>query len=188
MRIAAQRNRRAAVVSQVLALLCATLLSGPLLLGSASAETAKPSSGASTGTTAETRNPAKDETSPKTVQLRFQSRSVEGVNATLEPKQDVVSVEPGSVTRLYFFLSNRTSKVVPLRLSYRVEPAEESVFYNQLQGICTTGQTLGPWETSFVSDSILIDPTILKDASGDDEKTLTVHYTLKYAEEFPEFR
>nr|BAT31029.1 cytochrome C oxidase assembly protein [Fulvimarina pelagi] len=122
------------------------------------------------------------------MQLRFQSRSVEGVNATLEPKQDVVSVEPGSVTRLYFFLSNRTSKVVPLRLSYRVEPAEESVFYNQLQGICTTGQTLGPWETSFVSDSILIDPTILKDASGDDEKTLTVHYTLKYAEEFPEFR
>ncbi|MEN3792237.1 cytochrome c oxidase assembly protein [Fulvimarina sp. MAC3] len=186
----AHQNQATAAGTRVLALVSAALLTGPFLLGPALAETAKPSGGAITGGATETKtgDPAKDEAGAKTVRLRFESRSLDGVDATLEPKEEVVTVEPGKVTRLYFFLSNRTSKTVPLRVSYRVAPAEDSVFYNQLQGVCTTGQTLGPWETSFVSDSILIDPSILKDAAGEDGKTLTVHYTLKYADEFPELR
>ncbi|RFC65270.1 hypothetical protein DYI37_05370 [Fulvimarina endophytica] len=122
------------------------------------------------------------------VRLRFESRNLDGVEATFAPREPVTRVEPGKVTRIYFFMSNRSNRTVQLRLNYRVEPDADSVFYNQLQGVCTTGQTLGPWETTFVYDSVLIDPAILDDAEPGEEKVLTVHYTLKPAEDFPQLR
>lgn len=114
----------------------------------------------------------------KTMKVRFDANTANGLPWDFKPVEREVSVRIGETTMIKYEARNIFDEATFGRASFNVAPARAGAYFNKVECFCFTDTTLQPGEDMEMPVVFFVDPEIVNDPDLKDVKTITLSYTF----------
>lgn len=114
----------------------------------------------------------------KTMKVRFDANTSNGLPWDFKPVQREVSLRIGETLMIKYEAQNLFDQPTYGRASFNVAPARAGAYFNKVECFCFTDTTLQPGESMEMPVVFFIDPEIVNDPDLKDVKTITLSYTF----------
>jgi cytochrome c oxidase assembly protein subunit 11 len=112
------------------------------------------------------------------VEVRFDANTHPGLPWHFEPEQNVVRVQPGAQTKIFYRAKNFSSRTITGQAAFNVTPDQVGKYFNKIQCFCFTEQTLKPGENVDMPVLFFVDPAMMKDPDTKNVHEITLSYTF----------
>jgi len=114
----------------------------------------------------------------RTIKVRFDANTANGLPWDFKPVQREVTVRIGETTMIKYEARNLFDQTTFGRASFNVAPGRAGAYFNKVQCFCFTDTTLKPGEDMEMPVVFFVDPEIVNDPDLKDVKTITLSYTF----------
>ncbi|MBV2142568.1 cytochrome c oxidase assembly protein [Falsochrobactrum sp. TDYN1] len=114
----------------------------------------------------------------KTIKVRFDANTANGLPWDFKPVQREVTVRIGETTMIKYEARNMFSGPTYGRASFNVAPGRAGAYFNKVECFCFTDTTLQPGEDMEMPVVFFVDPEFVNDPDLKDVKTITLSYTF----------
>src|ERR1700677_2901312 len=129
------------------------------------------------GGTTQVAKAAPQQTSERSITVRFDSNVAAGLPWRFEPEQRTVEVKLGQVVTIYYAVTNEAARVTAGQAGYNVSPSRAGIYFEKITCFCFTQQTMKPGEKRDMAVVFYVDPKLAEDAEQNGIKTITPSYT-----------
>ncbi|MEZ5647818.1 MAG: cytochrome c oxidase assembly protein [Alphaproteobacteria bacterium] len=130
------------------------------------------------GTTQRAAAAPHESTSLRSFEIRFNADISPDLPWSFYPAQGPVTVKLGEETLIHYRARNNGNKPIVGTAVFNVTPDKVGRYFDKVQCFCFSEQRLEPGQEADLPVSFFIDPTLAKDASLNDIKTITLSYTF----------
>ena len=114
----------------------------------------------------------------RTIKVRFDANTANGLPWDFKPVQREVTVRIGETAMIKYEGRNLFDQTTFGRASFNVSPGRAGAYFNKVQCFCFTDTTLKPGEDMEMPVVFFVDPEIVSDPDLKDVKTITLSYTF----------
>ena len=114
----------------------------------------------------------------KTMKVRFDANTANGLPWDFKPVEREVTVRIGETTMIKYEARNLFDEPTYGRASFNVAPGRAGAYFNKVECFCFTDTTLQPGEDMEMPVVFFVDPEIVNDPDLKDVKTITLSYTF----------
>lgn len=114
----------------------------------------------------------------KTMKVRFDANTANGLPWEFKPVEREVTVRIGETTMIKYEARNLFDEPTYGRASFNVAPGRAGAYFNKVECFCFTDTTLQPGEDMEMPVVFFVDPEIVNDPDLKDVKTITLSYTF----------
>jgi len=114
----------------------------------------------------------------KTMKVRFDANTANGLPWEFKPVEREVTVRIGETTMIKYEARNLFDEPTYGRASFNVAPGRAGAYFNKVEYFCCTDTTLQPGENMEMPVVFFVDPEIVNDPDLKDVKTITLSYTF----------
>ncbi|MBA8841216.1 cytochrome c oxidase assembly protein [Ochrobactrum sp. RH2CCR150] len=114
----------------------------------------------------------------RTIKVRFDANTANGLPWDFKPVQREVTVRIGETAMIKYEGRNLFDQTTFGRASFNVSPGRAGAYFNKVQCFCFTDTTLKPGEDMEMPVVFFVDPEIVNDPDLKDVKTITLSYTF----------
>lgn len=114
----------------------------------------------------------------KTIKVRFDANTSNGLPWDFKPVQREVSLRIGETMMVKYEAKNLFDEPTYGRASFNVAPGRAGAYFNKVECFCFTDTTLQPGEDMEMPVVFFVDPEIVNDPDLKDVKTITLSYTF----------
>ena len=130
------------------------------------------------GGTTQVAKAAPQQTSDRTVTVRFDANVVAGLPWRFEPEQRTIDVKLGQVVTVYYAVTNEAARVTAGQAGYNVSPSTVGIYFEKINCFCFTEQTMKPGEHRDMAVVFYVDPKLAEDSEQDHVGLITLSYTF----------
>jgi cytochrome c oxidase assembly protein subunit 11 len=130
------------------------------------------------GGTTQVAKAAPQQTSDRTVKVRFDANVAAGLPWRFEPEQRTIDVKLGQVVTVYYSVINETARVTAGQAGYNVNPSTVGIYFEKINCFCFTEQTMKPGEHRDMAVVFYVDPKLAEDSEQDHVGLITLSYTF----------
>ena len=130
------------------------------------------------GGTTQVAKAAPQQTSDRTVTVRFDANVAAGLPWRFEPEQRTIDVKLGQVVTVYYSVINETARVTAGQAGYNVNPSTVGIYFDKINCFCFTEQTMKPGEHRDMAVVFYVDPKLAEDSEQDHVGLITLSYTF----------
>ncbi len=116
--------------------------------------------------------------SSETITVNFDANVDPKLPWEFRPEQRSVETRFGEPTRVNYFARNNSDETVVARATFNVTPFKTAPYFFKIECFCFTEERLGPGESAQMPLVLYIDEQLLKDASTQEVRTITLSYTF----------
>lgn len=114
----------------------------------------------------------------KTIKVRFDANTSNGLPWDFKPVEREVSLRIGETMMVKYEAKNLFDEPTYGRASFNVAPGRAGAYFNKVECFCFTDTTLQPGEDMEMPVVFFVDPEIVNDPDLKDVKTITLSYTF----------
>ncbi|MCK4204491.1 cytochrome c oxidase assembly protein [Brucella pituitosa] len=114
----------------------------------------------------------------KTMKVRFDANTANGLPWDFKPVEREVTVRIGETTMIKYEARNLFDEPTYGRASFNVAPGRAGAYFNKVECFCFTDTTLQPGADMEMPVVFFVDPEIVNDPDLKDVKTITLSYTF----------
>jgi cytochrome c oxidase assembly protein subunit 11 len=114
----------------------------------------------------------------KTITIRFDANTSDGLPWKFEPVQRAITVRIGASAHVKYEATNLADHATTGRATFNVTPQRAGSYFNKVHCFCFTNQTLAAGETKEMDIDFYIDPDIAKAPELKHVETITLSYTM----------
>lgn len=114
----------------------------------------------------------------RTMRVRFDANTAQGLPWTFEAVQSTVDVKLGENVLVFYRATNNSDKPVTGMATFNVLPEQSAPFFAKVQCFCFNEQTLEPGQSIDMPVSFYVDPAIVKDKNAYGTTHITLSYTF----------
>lgn len=126
-----------------------------------------------------------DEVLDRTITVRFDANTAQGMPWTFRPVEHEMTLRIGETGLAFYEASNPTDVAVAGQASFNVAPYSAGQFFSKVECFCFTEQVLQPGETVQMPVSFYVDPDLVDHAEARYVHEITLSYTF-YQIDLPE--
>lgn len=130
------------------------------------------------GGTTQVAKSAPQQTSDRTVTVRFDANVAAGLPWRFEPEQRTIDVKLGQVVTVYYSVTNEAARVTAGQAGYNVSPSTVGIYFEKINCFCFTEQTMKPGERRDMAVVFYVDPKLAEDSEKDRVDLITLSYTF----------
>src|ERR1700677_2778121 len=130
------------------------------------------------GGTTQVAKAAPQQTSDRTVTVRFDANVAAGLPWRFGPEQRTTSVKLGQVVTVYYSVTNEAARVTAGQAGYNVSPSTVGIYFEKINCFCFTEQTMKPGERRDMAVVFYVDPKLAEDSEQDTLNNITLSYTF----------
>ena len=130
------------------------------------------------GGTTQVAKAAPQQTSDRTVTVRFDANVAAGLPWRFEPEQRTIDVKLGQVVTVYYAVTNEAARVTAGQAGYNVSPSTVGIYFEKINCFCFTEQTMKPGERRDMAVVFYVDPKLAEDSEQDRVDLITLSYTF----------
>jgi cytochrome c oxidase assembly protein subunit 11 len=130
------------------------------------------------GGTTQVAKAAPQQTSDRTVTVRFDANVAAGLPLRFEPEQRTIDVKLGQVVTVYYAVTNEAARVTAGQAGYNVSPSTVGIYFEKINCFCFTEQTMKPGERRDMAVVFYVDPKLAEDSEKDRVDLITLSYTF----------
>jgi cytochrome c oxidase assembly protein subunit 11 len=130
------------------------------------------------GGTTQVAKAAPQQTSDRTVTVRFDANVAAGLPWRFEPEQRTIDVKLGQVVTVYYAVTNEAARVTAGQAGYNVSPSTVGIYFEKINCFCFTEQTMKPGERRDMAVVFYVDPKLAEDSEKDRVDLITLSYTF----------
>ena len=117
----------------------------------------------------------------KTISIRFDGTTAQGVPWSFRPEQVTDTVTIGQRDMAIYLAKNNSDQPITGTATFNVEPEQAGRYFNKIQCFCFTEQTLQPGQEVRMPVLYYVDPKALEDPNMDGVEQITLSYTFHRA-------
>jgi cytochrome c oxidase assembly protein subunit 11 len=121
----------------------------------------------------------------RTITVRFDASTADGIPWRFRPEQASQSLKIGETGLAFFEAENQSGAAVAGRATFNVSPAKAGIYFKKIQCFCFDEQKLDAGQTASMPVTYFIDPALAENPDLDDVETITLAYTFFPVEESP---
>ena len=114
----------------------------------------------------------------RTVSIRFDASTAEGMPWEFRPARNTVEVRPGETNLAFYEAANPTDRTITGTATFNVSPPSVGGYFVKIDCFCFQEQTLAPGESVTMPVTFYVDPAIADDAETRGIGTITLSYTF----------
>jgi len=114
----------------------------------------------------------------RTIRVRFDANTAQGLPWTFEAVQPTVDAKLGENMLVFYRATNTSDRPVTGMATFNVLPEQSAQFFAKVQCFCFNEQLLEPGQSIDMPVSFYIDPAILKDKDARGTTHITLSYTF----------
>src|SRR5580693_593500 len=130
------------------------------------------------GGTTQVAKAAPQQTSDRTVTVRFDANVAAGLPWRFEPEQRTIDVKLGQVVTVYYAVTNEAARVTAGQAGYNVSPSTVGIYFEKINCFCFTEQTMKPGERRDMAVVFYVDPKLVENSELDGVRLITLSYTF----------
>jgi cytochrome c oxidase assembly protein subunit 11 len=130
------------------------------------------------GGTTQVAKAAPQQTSDRTVTVRFDANVAAGLPWRFEPEQRTIDVKLGQVVTVYYSVTNEAARVTAGQAGYNVSPSTVGIYFEKINCFCFTEQTMKPNERRDMAVVFYVDPKLAEDSEQNHVDLITLSYTF----------
>ena len=130
------------------------------------------------GGTTQVAKAAPQQTSDRSITVRFDSNVAAGLPWRFEPEQRTIDVKLGQVVTVYYSVTNEAARVTAGQAGYNVIPSTVGIYFEKINCFCFTEQTMKPGERRDMAVVFYVDPKLAEDSEQDRVDLITLSYTF----------
>jgi cytochrome c oxidase assembly protein subunit 11 len=130
------------------------------------------------GGTTQVAKAAPQQTSDRSITVRFDSNVAAGLPWRFEPEQRTINVKLGQVATVYYSVTNEAARVTAGQAGYNVSPSTVGIYFEKINCFCFTEQTMKPGERRDMAVVFYVDPKLAEDSEQDRVDLITLSYTF----------
>jgi cytochrome c oxidase assembly protein subunit 11 len=130
------------------------------------------------GGTTQVAKTAPQQTSDRTITVRFDANVAAGLPWRFEPEQRTIDVKLGQVVTVYYAVTNEAARVTAGQAGYNVSPSTVGIYFEKINCFCFTEQTMKPNERRDMAVVFYVDPKLAEDSEKDRVDLITLSYTF----------
>ena len=130
------------------------------------------------GGTTQVAKAAPQQTSDRSITVRFDSNVAAGLPWRFEPEQRTIDVKLGQVVTVYYSVTNEAARVTAGQAGYNVSPSTVGIYFEKINCFCFTEQTMKPNERRDMAVVFYVDPKLAEDSEQDRVDLITLSYTF----------
>jgi cytochrome c oxidase assembly protein subunit 11 len=130
------------------------------------------------GGTTQVAKAAPQQTSDRSITVRFDSNVAAGLPWRFEPEQRTIDVKLGQVVTVYYSVTNEATRVTAGQAGYNVSPSTVGIYFEKINCFCFTEQTMKPGERRDMAVVFYVDPKLAEDSEQDHVDLITLSYTF----------
>jgi cytochrome c oxidase assembly protein subunit 11 len=119
----------------------------------------------------------------RTIKVRFDGSTAQGIPWLFEPVQNEMEIRLGETGLAFYRATNVSGRPVTGTAAYNVTPYSTGAYFSKIECFCFVEQTLQPGETMDMPVTFYIDPEILEDDEASRVPVITLSYTFYETEE-----
>ena len=112
------------------------------------------------------------------IDVRFDANVHPGLPWRFEPEQNVVHIQPGAKTKIFYRATNLTARPITGQAVFNVSPNQAGQYFNKIECFCFSEQTLKPGESVDMPVVFFVDPKLRQDDDTKDVHEITLSYTF----------
>ena len=110
--------------------------------------------------------------------IRFDTNSNSSLNWKFYPEKNTLSLRPGEVHNVNFFVENVSESKSSGSASFNVSPSPFGVYLNKIGCFCFEKQTLNPGEKQKFVLTFFLDPKVVDDNKTNNISDVTLSFTF----------
>ena len=110
--------------------------------------------------------------------IRFDTNSNGSLDWKFYPEKNTISLKPGEVHSVKFFVENETNQPSSGSATFNVSPSPFGIYLNKIGCFCFEKQTLNPGEKASYDLVFYLDPELVKDPKTATVEDVTMSYTF----------
>ena len=110
--------------------------------------------------------------------IRFDTNSNGSLDWKFYPEKNTISLKPGEVHSVKFFVENETNQPSSGSATFNVSPSPFGIYLNKIGCFCFEKQTLNPGEKASYDLVFYLDPELVKDPKTARVEDVTMSYTF----------
>lgn len=126
-----------------------------------------------------------DEVLDRTITVRFDANTAQGMPWTFRPVEREMTLLIGETGLAFYEASNPTDRPIAGQASFNVAPYSAGQFFDKIECFCFTEQVLAPGETVEMPVSFYVDPALVDHPEAKYVHEITLSYTF-YEIDLPE--
>ena len=130
------------------------------------------------GGTTQVAKAAPQQTSDRSITVRFDSNVAAGLPWRFEPEQRTINVKLGQVATVYYSVTNEAARVTAGQAGYNVSPSTVGIYFEKINCFCFTEQTMKPNERRDMAVVFYVDPKLAEDSEQNHVDLITLSYTF----------
>ena len=130
------------------------------------------------GGTTQVAKAAPQQTSDRSITVRFDSNVAAGLPWRFEPEQRTIDVKLGQVVTVYYSVTNEAARVTAGQAGYNVSPSTVGIYFEKINCFCFTEQTMKPNERRDMAVVFYVDPKLAEDSEQNHVDLITSSYTF----------
>jgi len=130
------------------------------------------------GGTTQVAKAAPQQSSDRSITVRFDSNVAAGLPWRFEPEQRTIDVKLGQVVTVYYSVTNEAARVTAGQAGYNVSPSTVGIYFEKINCFCFTEQTMKPGERRDMAVVFYVDPKLAEDSEQNHVDLITLSYTF----------
>jgi cytochrome c oxidase assembly protein subunit 11 len=133
--------------------------------------------------TTQTAEAGSDTVLDRTITVRFDGSTANGIPWEFKPVQTEMEVRIGETGLAFYRATNTSDRPVTGTAAYNVTPYSTGGYFSKIECFCFVEQTLQPGETMEMPVTFYVDPEIVEDDEASRVPVITLSYTFYETEE-----